>query len=141
MLIDLGLGVAASYSSVGAYTGDPWPVFMAGEPEQPDSAITVYDTAGRVQAFLQPSGLAIEHHGFQVRVRAAAHTAGYIKANAIAVKLDQIVRLRSVQIGAVIYLVHAVTRSSEVLVLGTESPTSKRKLFTINAMAHLEQTN
>lgn len=148
MLIDLSLGTDPDARPVGA-----WPVYASGEPGAgkpvgtastaktgvPDSIITVYDTLGRQNGRIQFSGEIQEHHGFQVRVRAAGHSAGYAKARAIADGLDKSVYLRTVAIGASRYLVYAVTRTGDVLALGKE-PTSGRRIFTINALVTVRQT-
>lgn len=133
-MIALGLGTDPA-------SNGPWPVYAAGEPDKPDSAITVYDTVGRQEGRTHVDGEAQEHHGVQVRVRSAAHTAGYAKARAVAVALDEDVLMNSVHIGAASYRVWAVARTGDVLSLGKESPDSKRSLFTINALVSLRQTN
>ena len=82
-----------------------------------------------------------EHPGFQIGVRAANHQTGYVKAKAIAIALDEDVKYTGVTVSATTYIVYAVSRSSDVLALGKETPNSKRDLFTINATASLRQTS
>lgn len=119
-------------------SGEPWPVFAAGEPDKPDSAITVYDTTGVKQGRIM-QGETQERHGVQVRIRAANHTGGYGKARAIAVALDEDVYQETVTIGNARYLVHSISRTSDVLALGKESPNSKRSLFTVNGTVMVRQ--
>jgi hypothetical protein len=130
LLIRLGVGTDPD-------DAQPWPVYASGEPSSPDSAITVYDTIGRQNGRIQTSGMQHEYHGVQVRVRAAAHTAGFAKARSIAVALDEDVYLTNVYIGAASYLVHSMMRTGDVIALGKSD--SKRSIFTINALASLRQ--
>lgn len=138
MLVNLGLGVTPSYSAAGKYNGSPWPVFAGGEPDTPDSAITVYDTAGVDHGRLMVTGERPEHHGILIRVRSAAHTAGYAKARAIAVALDTDVSFEAATIGSTTYIVWAVTRTTDVLDIGKETNTN-RDLFTVNAIVSLRK--
>lgn len=133
LLVNLGLGTTPSAAG-------SWPVYAEREPDAPDSVITVYNTAGRKDGRVQVGGEVQEHHGFQVRIRAANPVTGYTKAQAIAIALDETVYQDTVTISAATYLVHAVSRVGSVLALGKETPTSKRNLFTINAVAALRQT-
>lgn len=133
LLISEGLGTLPTDSG-------SWPVYYSNEPGTPDSVITLYDTAGRIDGHSQIDGRVIEHHGIQVRVRCANPENGYAKARAIAVALDEDVSFSGVTISTSTYTVYAVTRSSDVLSLGKETPTSKRNLFTVNATVALRQT-
>ena len=119
---------------------DDWPVFADGEPDSPDSVITVYNIPGRQHGRVMYSGERQEHHGVEVRIRDPDSQDGYAKARAIAVALDESVRLSSVTIGASVYLVYSVSRLGDVIALGKEVPSSKRNLFTINAIVALRQT-
>lgn len=125
-----------------------WPCYVASEPDEDkapsnlDNIVTIYDTEGRVQARQMIDGATVEHHGLQFRVRARHHTAGYAKAAAIAKALDEQATMReaSFTVGATTYLYRlwSVGRTSSILALGHESPTSKRRIFTFNALAALE---
>ncbi len=132
LLIDLGLGTAPAASG-------SWPVYYSNEPSGPDNCVTVYDTVGRIEAMSQTDGEVQEYHGFQVRVRSATQALGYARARAIAVALDQGVDKKLVAISTSAYLVYSVIRTGDLSGLGTESPTSQRRLFTINAVAALRQ--
>lgn len=134
-LVNLSLGTDANLSPLQA-----WPVYANGEPDTPDSAITVYDSAGRDGGREMINGERQEFHGFQVRVRAAARNTGYAKARAIAVAMDESVYQNSVVIGANTYLLHSIFRTSDVLDIGRERPTSERRIFTINGLAMIRQT-
>jgi len=135
LLIALGLGQSPTENT------PTWPIFVSREPDTPDSVITVYDTSGRLQGRFQTSGEVQEAFGIQVRVRDASHQDGYAKARAIAVALDESISQESVTVDAATYTVVDVARTSGVFTLGTESPESKRNIFTINAVASLLQTS
>jgi len=130
-LIALGLGADPTAVS------PTWPIYVGAEPNVPDNVITLYDTEGRSDGRMNPTGERAEHHGIQVRVRAINHTTGYAKARAIAVALDESIVLTTVTISGTTYLIHAVSRTSDVIPLGKDVSTSKRSLFTINALAAL----
>ena len=116
-----------------------WPIHADREPNSPDSCITVYNTQGKIDAQELVGGMTLEHHGIQIRVRAARGETGYTKARAIAVSIDTNVSNASVTISNSTYLVTVITRTGDVLPIGRE-PTSDRSLFTINAVVDLRQT-
>lgn len=132
LLIDLGLATEAG-------TGQAWPVYATQEPDKPDNCVTIFDTAGRVYGRLMPTGVVVEHYGIQIRVRSADHKTGYQKATSIADALDQNVYFRTVQIDSNQYLVYTISRTTQVLPIGEESPETKRRLFTINALVVLRR--
>ncbi len=133
LLIDLSQGTDPS-------DGGSWPIFTGAESDTPDNAITIYDAASILGGRTQIDGEVQEHYGFRVRVRAVSHAVGDAKARAIAIVLDETVYQDTVTIGAIQYLVQAVSRKSGVLRLGKEVPGSRRHLFTINAVVALRQT-
>jgi hypothetical protein len=82
-----------------------------------------------------------EHHGVMVRVRSASHSSGWAKARAIAVAMDTDVYQEQVLIGSSTYLVHQISRTTDVLDLGAgEAPSSKRRVYTVNAVCSIRQT-
>jgi hypothetical protein len=132
LLVDLGVG--------GDAAADPlpgWPAYVGSEPSGPDECLTLYDVAGRDFGRSMVTGDRCEHHGFQLRVRARTHAAGYAKARAAAVAFDRDVFRRAVALGGRAYCVHSVTRTSDVLALGKEVPATKRSLFTVNGTAYI----
>ncbi len=133
LLIDKSLGTLPS-------DGGSWPIFADGEPDAPDSVITVYNMAGRLGGRTQVDGEQQEHPGIQIRIRDPDSRGGGTKARAIAIALDESIRLDNVTIGDNVYKVYAISRIGSVLSLGKEVPSSKRNLFTINAVVALRQT-
>ena len=127
LLVSLGAGSAPSSSS-------DWPIFATQEPDRPDNCITVFDTAGVLDGRQMPTGVQMEHEGWQIRIRARTHNVGWQKAKEIADLLDQSVVRYVVVIGGHQYLVQCVSRTSGVLSLGEESPQTKRRVFTLNGI-------
>ncbi len=134
LLIDMDLAEASTPLSPPS-----WSVYVGAEPDTPDSAVTIYDTEGRIAGFTNPDGEAQEYHGIQVRVRAPDYASGSERARAIAVGFDEEVNRDNVTIGAVNYCVCSVTRTSDVISLGMDKPASRRQLFTINALANVRK--
>ena len=132
LLIDLSLGTLPSAS------GD-WPIIANRELDSPDNLITVFDTAGLRNGRVA-DGEVQEHEGFQIRVRAGTQTVGQAKINAIKQAIDNSVLNKSVVIGASTYIVYAISRRSGPFYLGQDVETSKRIVFTINAVVALRQT-
>ncbi len=114
-----------------------WPAYVASEPSAPDDVVTLYDTAGVLHGREHVSGETQEHHGVQVRVRSADHPSGWAKARAVAQVLDTGLYQSTVTIGPDTYLLHAVTRTTDVIALGVNVPDTRRDLFTINALISL----
>lgn len=140
LLVTLGLGTDPD-------DNNDWPMFVSREPNTPDSVITLYDTSSRLQGRFQKTGETQEHYGIQLRVRSASYVDGYAKANALTVALDESIKRYDVSMedvsgtGTSTYRVYAVTRTTGVIDIGKDVATSKRNLFTINAVVSLQQTN
>lgn len=137
LLIDLGLGTDPTES------GD-WPVFVSEEPDTPDDVITIYDTVGTREGRSQIDGEVQEHEGIQIRIRSTDYDTGHRKTDAIKVAVDITTYRNTVGISSVLgtgtmqYFVQAISRISMTGGL-KESPTSKRNVFTINAVVALRE--
>ncbi len=118
--------------------GAAWPVYATNEPNEPDNCITVYDTTGISDGRSMMDGALWQHHGFQVRVRAKDHHAGWVKADAIRTAMAEQACQRTVSRDGKRYLVWSINKIGLVLVLGIDNPTSKRQLFTVNAVAPIK---
>jgi Bacteriophage minor capsid protein len=118
----------------------PWPAYCPLEPDKPDNCLTVQGTAGTDHGRTMIDGERQEFHGVQLRVRASDPLTGYTKARALAVALDTLSRV-AVTLSTTAYLLHAVTRTSDVLELSTDTPRTKRHLYTINARFTVRQTS
>lgn len=137
--------VSVSLGTLGG-AGGTWPIFLNGEPNEPDNCITIYDTDGRDYARLQPTGDQHGPAGIQVRVRAVNHRTGWTKADAIRSKLLASIRddanapyRRSVTVGSSSYVIECVVGVSDVLSLGKAPPNNRCSLFTINALIHARE--
>jgi hypothetical protein len=130
LLIDLELGSASG----------TWPVFVSFLPAEPDNAICIYDTTGRLGGRLMENGLQIEHSGIQIRVRGDVYPDTWNKANAIAIALDQQIR-RSIAIsGENSYILHNASRTGSIIPLGLDPEDQRRRFhFTINTLLTISQ--
>jgi len=137
LLVDDSIGVLPS-------VGGTWPIYVANEPNSPDSVITIYDTVGQNTGRFQDNGEIQTRHGVQIRLRDPNHTDGYIKANEITEHLDKQIDWKNVTISSTTYTIFSVSRTTDVIPLGmeTEEQTviSKRNIFTINALITLRDT-
>lgn len=131
LLIDESLGTIPSDKG-------SWPIFIAIVPDNPDRIITVTDTAPIKQGRFQNDGETQFHHGVQIAVRSASHTAGWTKADALTEALDKTIQYTGVTIGSSGYIVYAMSHSG-IIVVGKNVPISKRNLFTINATCAMRQ--
>jgi hypothetical protein len=127
LLVDLGLGTDAG----------TWPVYATTEPDVPDNCITCYDTVGQDHGRTMPDSVRQGLDGVQVRIRSSGHAAGRSKANDVALALDAVYQ-KVVHVGSANYHVHAVNRSLPIETRGKDAPNSKRSLFFLNCLLHVE---
>jgi len=133
LLVDLSLGTDPADEGI-------WPVYQGREPDTPDKTITTYDTEGVQDGRTMVGGRVYEHHGSQIRVRAANEPTAFEKAREIAVDLDEGEYYVAVTISTSTYLVQSISRVSGPLSIGKE-PNSQRNLITINVKMAIRQTN
>jgi len=133
LMIDLSLGTIPSDNGA-------WPIFVAWEPNTPDSLITIHDTEPNIDGRRCISGVTDLHLGIQIAVRSLGYEAVEAKATSIMETLEESVSRASVTIDTSNYVVYAIFRNSGPLSLGLENPTSKRYLFTLNAFISVRQT-
>ena len=140
LLVDKGLGTSPRLVL-------SWPVWTAGEPKVPDNVITVYDTQGTDEGAVMvgPRGELQGHYGFLVRVRAKDQPTGWAKANAIRASLSEDVYDNTVVVPAwqgiagATYTVENCAGVGHVLSLGVNVENEKTWLFTVNAVATINQ--
>ena len=124
LLIDLGLGTASG----------SWKIFVGFLPDQPDDAICVYDTTGKLDGRVM-AGEQIEHEGVQIRVRNRSYPDTWDKINTIATTLDTIKRTIVEISGSELYLIHNVSKTGSIMSLGIEERGSRRyHHFTLNVV-------
>lgn len=132
LLVDLNLSSDAN---------EPWRAYTGFLPDDPDSAICVFDTAGVQDGRLMRTGEQIMHPGVQVMVRGADYLETRNRAHDIAIALDAqrktVVAVDSEQS----YTVHNVSRTGDIMSLGMEVEGDRRRhFFTINAVVTMETT-
>lgn len=111
-----------------------WPIFVGNEPPTPDNSITLYDTEGVDSGRSMIDGELWGYYGIQLRVRSTDHVTGAARANLLRRYLAEYVSYYTVTISSHSYLIHSISNIGRALSLGKESPTSKRHLFTVNAL-------
>lgn len=129
LLIDLGV-----VSDVADHT--MWPCYTGLMPEKPSESVCIYDTDGKKEGRVQIDGESQIKEGFNVRVRSDDLTRSYLKAKEIINAFDSVLR-RTVQLGDQAYFVQAISRTGSIMYLGTETPTSKRRLHSANAIVSI----
>lgn len=119
--------------------GDSWPVYATQKTDSPNNQIWVTDTESKQLGRTQYDGEISEQHGFQVMVRAEYPGDAYSKAQAIKVAFDTSVKRTDVVIESTTYKLHCVNRTTDVVRVGNEDATGRRKLFSINAVVSVHQ--
>jgi hypothetical protein len=117
-----------------------WPVYVDSEPNTPDSVITIYDTSPRPDGRSMIDGEVWLHYGIQLRIRSLDHPTGYAKATSIHDTLAEQVKRASVTLGGSVYLVWSVSPKG-VIRMGKDKPSTKRNIFTVNALCPITRTS
>jgi len=139
MLDDLGL---ADLQSTG--TGDPltgWTVFPIHLPEDPEQALVVKDTSGRIHGRMQPTGVIGEHYGIQILARSSVDpVTPYKRVKLILEAFDTLVNREEVTLiddnsVSRTYRVNAVTRVGPAVPAGNDG---QRFFYSGNAVASIE---
>jgi Bacteriophage minor capsid protein len=115
LLVTAGVGVFA------ATTG--WGIFIGSEPDTPDTAVTIYNTAGQTGDYM----FLVDYPSVQVRIRGAAggYQAAYAKAYSV---LDELMGLPAQVINGDRW--DSVTAVGNVNNLGFDA--KRRPLFSTN---------
>lgn len=110
-----------------------WTIFVSFLPGEPDEAICIYDTAGRLDGRLMPTGEQVEHPGIQIRVRGRDYKDTWDKMDSIVKALDAVRRIPVVFSAEEAYIVHGVSRHGAVIPLGIDEADNHRHYhFTAN---------
>lgn len=134
LLIDLSLATDVTSDS-------DWPVFWTRKPGTPEDLIAIQDTAPVTEGRTHVDGVSQQHYGCQITVRGRNPGAAYSKIMEIQRQFDTAVRNTTVVIDAGFpVIVHAITRASGPVPLGTEQPESILYLYTLNVLVSLTQT-
>lgn len=137
-MVSLGLGTLAPSSG---YASTSWPIYSSTEPDRPDAVITVKNTSGIQQGRSMIDGKLFQSYGVQVRIRHGDEPTGWVKADQIRATLAESVYQLAVTIDSSNYLIHAIIGIGMVLPIGKEVPSTKRSLFTLNALMKVRATN
>lgn len=126
LLVDLGQCILPEAKST-----EYWQASVNVEPVAPDNVVTVYNTGAIEDSGINFDGTRVEHPTLQVRLRSTTDLVGYPKARAICVALDGVYR-KVVTVNSVGYAVQRIKRTTDVIALGYDEPTSKRFVYTFN---------
>ena len=109
-----------------------WPIFIANVPNNPDSHVTILDTAALVQGRSMVTGRQCSNPGFQIRVQSHTYHFADYKSQQIYNELQETINETVVDLGENSYKIHTVVVDSPPLNLGRNVPESHRYAFTIN---------
>lgn len=138
LLVDLGLATLPE-------SNGEWPVYHSHMPDGPDNALTVYKTEDLKKGRTHTDGESLVNYGIQVRIRGAAYDGqvlGEEKGHTIFNAFDQV---QNVPVTVHVngsdrhFLVHNVENSGGVIHLGFEQSSTRRKIYTLNAMVTISQ--
>lgn len=118
-----------------------WHVYVSFLPQEPNGALCIYDTSGKMDGRIMRTGEQIVHPGIQVMVRHANYVTAWNKADALARAFDA-VRKTSVALDSENnYILHNVSRTGDIMHVGAELEGDRRRhLFTVNAIVTIETT-
>lgn len=135
LLIDLGLA-----SDIGDATD--WPVFEGYLPDKANqgNVICVYNMQGNLEGITVDLEMQ-QHEGFNVAIRSDTIEDGESKGRAIFRGLIRQGHNAEVVLNGSTYKIHGVTPTSDLIYAGMENPTSRRRLFTINAITAITMTS
>ncbi len=120
---------------------DVWPLYVGSLSDSKNvktEAGALYDPAGVIDGKLM-NGEVIQHPGIQLRIRSQSYQTGWSKAESVALDLDEVYR-DTVVVNGNTYLIQNISRTSQVIALGQEMKTSKRRyIFTVNFLMTLKR--
>lgn len=128
LLIDAGL--------VPDSTTATWSPFVSLLPDDPDTSLCIYDTAGILQGRIMSSGEQIEKLGVQVRLRSPVYATVFAKAESIRDYFDALMPVVLVIISSTEeWEIQNISRTSSIQTIGIEADGDrKRHNLTINVL-------
>ncbi len=137
LMVDLGIGeyVDAEENLTG------WTIFPMHLPEDPDQAILISDSSGRLHNRMMVNGITGEHYAFQILCRSSKDPGTpYVKAKKITELFDEEVRREDVELenedgDTVCYRVNAISRVGPVSPGGNDG---RRFFFSSNFLTSIE---
>jgi hypothetical protein len=126
--------------SLGALTGQDWPISIAIAQPLPDAAIILYDTAGKLDGRIMATGEIVTHPGIQIRVRGPAYPIAWGKAKAISDRLSAVYHSEVAVASDKAYTVISITQEGDIMPLGlvTEGDRTNHN-FTVNITTTIEE--
>jgi hypothetical protein len=134
-LVDLGLVTLPS-------SNGSWPAYHSYLPDKKnvDDVIAVYDSAA-VDQGRTADGESQQFYGIQISLRSDDIDEATFKGRTILRAIDRQTHNRTVIVNGFTYLIHDMTTSGDLVNAGVENPTTRRRLFTINAIVALTMTS
>lgn len=130
--------VANSYGIQPDNSATDWQVFESNTPDEPDNKICVYDDGdGLDHGRTMPDNERAQMPGWLIQVDHRFKELGYIKANAIARGLDQIV-MSLVAADGHMYRIQSVMRQSNIIHVG-EIPGKRVTRYTLSGVMSVRQ--
>jgi hypothetical protein len=124
---------------VNVHTSLTWPIFVTNEPDSPDNAVIIRNTAGMNIGRIQNDGSNKELHGINVKVRARNSEDLEDKANEIAVAFDKQIIRYGITVDGRGYCVHLISRTGgPPLFMGKDVPNTQRHWATVNALVSID---
>jgi hypothetical protein len=101
-------------------TTQTWSPFVSQLPDDPDTSMALYDTAGVLQGRIMRTGEQIEKYGVQIRMRSSNYAGVFSKAVSIRDYLDFLMPGAIVAVPGESWRIQNISRSSGILTTGIE---------------------
>jgi hypothetical protein len=121
----------------------PWPAYVAVEPDSPDEVYTLADTTGQTDGRDMAGGELNQHYGLQFRIRSIGEVNGRLQGESLRQWLSQGVYQALVAVAIkspATYSVFCFSKIGQLLSIGTDTPSSKRWVHTLNCMMSVRRT-
>jgi hypothetical protein len=121
---------------------EPWAAFVGFLPDEYDTALCVYDTAGVKQGRLIRGGETIIKPGIQVRFRSSNYPLAWEKANAVAQAFDALPVFTQVVMppATETWKIQNISRTGDILTAGIEEEGDRKRFnFTVNALLTMKK--
>lgn len=114
--------------------------FIGYLPDDPDEALTIFDTLGMQDGRIMETGERIDHPGLQITIRSPDYSSAANWAKDVALFLDGVKRISIVMDSSEAYCLQNVKRTGTINYLGVETEGTKRRhIFTLNMVVTLSQ--
>lgn len=128
-LIEEGIGQSHSKKD--------WVVYTASEPDDPDNAITIYNTRGTLDGRIHETGEVVQHYGFQTKIRGKDDETASAKGREIYTAYNQLLR-RLITVNSVAIRLQAITLKSPLMPMGQQVK-GRRILYVVNAIVTIDE--